>query len=239
MQPADSEEQATAGLGFAHQPRAATSQGRILFPSARDEAADVYVSEYRDPSIPASSIKFPPVPILPRFHTSVFVSPSLCRSLLFPPLHCYRARLGGGTGPTQSPRSVCAPMTLGMREEHQHHLEQPAPAHPRTTTDRQYIRKAAMDTTDQFQSTARTPNAPASTLSDTSQDKLSSRVAPSPYRMQCRLQERATHVLIKNKPTSKRRPVRETPRPRPIMRQSGSPPHPPCPWCPCWRTCSL
>lgn len=57
--------------------------------------------------------------------------------------------------------------------------------------------KLRWDTTDQFQSTARTPNAPASTISDTSQDKLSSRVAPSPYRMQRRLQERATHVLIK------------------------------------------
>lgn len=45
---------------------------------------------YRDPSIPASSIpassiRFPPAPILPRSHASPSLLPPRCRSLLFPP----------------------------------------------------------------------------------------------------------------------------------------------------------
>jgi hypothetical protein len=158
-------------------------------------------------TIPASSSRLPPAPILPRFHASL--SPSLCRSLLsspLPPLHCYPARK---PGPARRWYQTHAITKAGMRsngardEEHSinitYVLEQPVPVYRRTTTDRQHTRKAVMDTTDQFQSTARTPNAPASTLSNTSQAKLSSRVPPSPDRMQCRLQERATDVLYKIK----------------------------------------
>lgn len=89
MQPADSDEQATAGRGFAHQPRAATSQGRILFPSASDEAADVCVSLSQHPSIQPAS---PSGPIFPRLHTS----PSPPRFVVVVPLSI-------ATGPADLP----------------------------------------------------------------------------------------------------------------------------------------
>lgn len=80
---------------------------------------------YRDPSIPASASQHPasdshlhlffqdPTPLPLSCHLAAeaccFPPP------LLPGPQTYRVRLGGGTGPTQSPRPICAPMTPGTR----------------------------------------------------------------------------------------------------------------------------